>query len=187
MADLPLSRDDLRHAHNWLLGAAILALIAGALAIAVPVVASVTMAIFVGWLLIFAGLVMVSHAFSRRAPVRVTLRLLEGLLTLVAGIYLIAFPLNGTVTLTFVLAVWFFGTGALALLAAWRLRGMPGAGIAGLNGALSLILGLLIALDLPSSAAWAIGLLVGINLVFWGVRALIGAKLLKQLADARPG
>jgi uncharacterized membrane protein HdeD (DUF308 family) len=186
ISDLQLSRDDLRRARIWLLGTAILALIAGVLAIAVPAVASVTMSIFVGWILIFAGLVMVSHAFSTRAPIRVTLRLVEGLLTLLVGVYLIAFPLSGTVTLTFVLAVWFFGSGALSLIAAWRLRGMPGAGIAGLNGTLSVILGLLIALDLPSSAAWAIGLLVGINLIFWSLRSMIGAQLLKQLADTRP-
>jgi uncharacterized membrane protein HdeD (DUF308 family) len=51
-----------------------------------------------------------------------------------------------------------------------------------LGGGLSVILGFLIAASLPSSATWAIGLLVGINLVFWGVRALIGARLLKELA-----
>jgi uncharacterized membrane protein HdeD (DUF308 family) len=75
----------------------------------------------------------------------------------IAGIYILAFPLSGTVTLTFVLAA----------------------------GALSVILGFLIAVELPSSAAWAIGLLVGINLIFWGARALIGARLLKQFLESR--
>jgi uncharacterized membrane protein HdeD (DUF308 family) len=42
------------------------------------------------------------------------------------------------------------------------------------------VLGILIAVELPSSAGWAIGLLVGINLIFWGVRALVGARLLKM-------
>jgi uncharacterized membrane protein HdeD (DUF308 family) len=63
------------------------------------------------------------------------------------------------------------------------------------GGAISVILGVLIAVNLPSSAGWAIGLLVGINLIFWGVRALVAAGLLSSLvagdrtndATARPG
>jgi uncharacterized membrane protein HdeD (DUF308 family) len=180
-----LSGDELRRARTWLQIAGILALISGVVAVAVPVVASVTMAIFVGWTLVFAGIVMASHAFASGAPLRVTLRLLEALLTLLVGIYVVVSPLTGTVTLTFMLAVWFFGTGLLTLLAASRLRGAPGAGVTAFSGTVSIVLGLLIALDLPSSAAWAIGLLVGINLIFLGVRSIIAAQMLRHLADPR--
>ena len=68
----------------------------------------------------------------------------------------------------------------MLLYDAWRLRGQAGAGWLTFNGGIPLLLGLLIAVDLPSSAAWAIGLLVGVNLVFWGVRALIAAQMLKR-------
>lgn len=51
------------------------------------------------------------------------------------------------------------------------------------SAVLSIVLAALIAMDLPSSAAWAIGLLVGINLVFWGVRALMAASLLKSVVE----
>jgi uncharacterized membrane protein HdeD (DUF308 family) len=50
-----------------------------------------------------------------------------------------------------------------------------------ISGLLAVIMGFLIAASLPSSAGWAIGLLIGINLIFWGVRALVGARLLKEL------
>jgi uncharacterized membrane protein HdeD (DUF308 family) len=46
---------------------------------------------------------------------------------------------------------------------------------------LSIILGFLIAASVPSSAAWALGLLVGIDLIFWGVRALTAAWLLNDI------
>ena len=107
--------------------------------------------------------------------------MLTAALTILAGICLLVFPLTGALTLTFFLCAWFFTTGTLQLVAWWRLRGSPGAVMLGLNGITSLILGLLIALSLPSSAAWAIGLLVGVNLVFFGVRALMAASALKQL------
>jgi uncharacterized membrane protein HdeD (DUF308 family) len=103
----------------------------------------------------------------------------------VVGIYVLAFPLSGTITLTFALAVWFFATGALELLAAieGRARG-PATLFVALGGIVSMALGALIVADLPISAGWAIGLLVGINLMFWGVRALTVARLLKRVSEA---
>jgi uncharacterized membrane protein HdeD (DUF308 family) len=105
-------------------------------------------------------------------------------LTLAAGVFLLVAPLTGTLTLTFVLAAWFFALGVTELGAAWATRGVPGAGVAGFNGALSLLLGVLITADLPSSAGWAIGLLVGIILLSWGVRAFMLAVLLRRVAEA---
>ena len=51
------------------------------------------------------------------------------------------------------------------------------------GGALALVLAVLIALDLPSSAEWAIGLIVGVNLIFWGTRTLVAASLLKRVFE----
>jgi uncharacterized membrane protein HdeD (DUF308 family) len=137
----------------------------------------VTAAIFVGWVLVASGIAVAIHAISHRAPVRC----IEALIALVAGFYLLVFPLHGTVTLTFVLAVWFFARGILTLLYAIQWRGTPGSWIYALGGTLCVILGFLIAASLPSSATWAIGLLVGVDLIFWGVRALVGSRLLKEL------
>jgi uncharacterized membrane protein HdeD (DUF308 family) len=158
----------------------VLSLLAGAAAIVVPAAASVGLSVFIGWLLVFAGAVMGIHAFSRHTRDRMAMRVLNALLTLAVGLYLLIFPLSGTITLTFLLAVWFFGVGALELLAAWRARGLPGVGLMAFHGGVSLVLGLLIAVSLPSSAAWAIGLLVGINLIMWGVRALVLAMALRR-------
>jgi uncharacterized membrane protein HdeD (DUF308 family) len=179
-----MSEEELRRARRWLLVTGILAIVAGVAAIAVPAVASVATAIFIGWVLAIAGAIMGAHALSRHTRPRSTLRIVTAALTFLAGLYLLLFPLHGTVTLTFVLLVWFFGIGSLELLAAWAQRGLPGAGMFAFTGILSLLLGILIAADFPSSADWAIGLLVGINLVFWGVRALLLAAALKRAAEA---
>jgi uncharacterized membrane protein HdeD (DUF308 family) len=182
-AGLPLPTDELRRIRRWLLVTGILSILAGVAAIAVPAVASVTTAIFVGWVLTFAGIVMAVHAFSLRGRRDIALNVLDAALALLVGLYLVIFPLSGTVTLTLLLAVWFFGMGVFSLVAAWRARGVPGAGIAALGGALSLVLGILVAVDLPSSAGWAIGLLVGVNLISWGVRAVMASSLLKRALD----
>jgi uncharacterized membrane protein HdeD (DUF308 family) len=176
-----LTGEELRRARKLLTVGGILALIAGLVAIVVPVIASVTIALFIGWVMVAGGITMAIQAVSNRAP----LRALEALLTLIAGLYVVIFPLNGTVTLTFVLSVWLFATGVLSLLAASRLGRTPQAWSAGIGGVLSVILGFLIADSLPSSAAWAIGLLVGIDLIFWGVRALVAARLLGQAVQER--
>jgi uncharacterized membrane protein HdeD (DUF308 family) len=185
-----LSPADLKRARTWLLVTGILAILTGIAAVAVPAIASVTIAIFIGWVLLASGIVMGFHAVSHRihdAPGsrrHFALRILNALLTFLVGLGILVFPLTGTVTLTFMLAVWFFAGGVLTLAAAWQAWGLPGAGLLAFNGALSLALGILIAADLPSSAAWAIGLLVGINLIFFGLRALLGAQLLgKALAE----
>ncbi|MGZ6589949.1 MAG: HdeD family acid-resistance protein, partial [Solirubrobacteraceae bacterium] len=161
----------------WLIVAGSLALVIGIVSIAVPVIASLTAAIFMGWVLVAAGIAVAIPAVSHRAPVRG----LEALIALAAGFYLLVFPRHGAVTLTFVLAVWFFARGILTLTYAMQWRGVPGSWIYGLGGILSVILGFMIAASLPSSGTWAIGLLVGVDLIFWGVRALVSARLLKEL------
>jgi uncharacterized membrane protein HdeD (DUF308 family) len=174
----------LRRARTLLLLTGVLSVVAGLASIIVPAVASVATAIFIGWILLFAGVVMAVNAFSGHLSAgERALRLLTAVLTIVAGFYLLVAPLSGTLTLTFILAAWFLAIGALELVAAWRVRGDPGAGLMALSGVASLVLGLLIALSLPSSADWAIGLLVGINLIFWGVRALMLAGAMKAAMD----
>jgi uncharacterized membrane protein HdeD (DUF308 family) len=176
-----LPEEDLRRARKWLTISGILALIAGIVAIAVPAIASVTIAIFVGWVLVFAGATMAMHAFALHARGgELALRLVEALLPLVAGVCILLFPLTGVLTLTFFLTAWFLASGAVLLYGARRVRGVPGSGWLAFNGAVSLLLGILILVDLPSSAGWAIGLLVGVNLLFWGIRALVAASALKH-------
>jgi uncharacterized membrane protein HdeD (DUF308 family) len=176
--DRPIA-EAIRRARRWLMVAGVLAALTGVAAVAVPLIASVAITIFIGWILVVAGVIAGVHAISHRAA----LRGLDALLTLLAGLYLLIFPLSGTVSLTFVLAVWLCASGVLSLIAAVRRRDAPDMAITALGGVISLILGVLIAVNLPSSAGWAIGLLVGINLIFWGVRALTGARALKLLLD----
>jgi uncharacterized membrane protein HdeD (DUF308 family) len=181
-----LPADALDKARRLLLILGILSLIAGVAAILVPIVASVTMTIFIGWLLMFFGVMSGIETFrSDDARGQKAWRALNAVLSVLIGFYLVALPLSGTITLTFLLSVWFFGTGVFSLVAAWQLRGRPGWGWAAVNGALAVIGGLLIALSLPASAAWAIGLVVGIYMIWWGIDALFASALLKRVIRDR--
>ena len=106
-------------------------------------------------------------------------------MTLIAGLYVLVFPLSGTVTLTFVLAVWFLASGVLLLIDALSPRAGAASWAAAFGGVLSIVLGFLVAASVPSSAPWALGLLVGIDLIFWGVRALTAAGYWTTSADRR--
>jgi uncharacterized membrane protein HdeD (DUF308 family) len=175
-------QQELRERWRGLRLAGILAIIVGLVAIAVPAVFSVGTSIFIGIILLFAGSWMLFDAWSVRGAGRVAIRVFWALLTEVAGLYLLLAPLSGTVTLTFVLVVYFIAIGLVRIAEAIVIRGLPGAGMVGVNGVLSLLIGLLIGLDSPSSADWAIGLLVGIDLLFAGWGLLTVSGLGKRLA-----
>jgi uncharacterized membrane protein HdeD (DUF308 family) len=149
-----------------------LAVVAGLFAIAVPAVFSVGTAVFIGVVLICSSIPLAFNAFAAHDSGSTILRLLLAALTAFAGVYLLVAPLEGTYTLTVMLVIWFVAVGCLRIAGGLAMLGAPGAGLSILNGVVSLILGILIAEDLPSSADWAIGLLVGIDLLFFGMSAL---------------
>jgi len=159
--------------------------VAGIAAIAVPAVASVSIAVFVGILLLCAGVAQGVGAFRAEAVGRGIVSGLLGLLMIVAGGALLADPHGGTVTLTLVLALWLFASGIVRIVWAARARDViDHAGLVGLGGGLSILLGVLIANHLPSSAAWAIGLLVGIELLSAGAALVYLAFALKRTSPA---
>jgi uncharacterized membrane protein HdeD (DUF308 family) len=164
--------DDQRRSRTLLIVAGVLALLAGFGAIVVPAVAAVGTAIFIGIVLLLGGIPLAMEAFAGHDLGGTLLRLLVAALTAIAGIYLLAAPLEGTYTLTVMLVIWFVAIGFARLAGGLVHLGLPGAGASALSGLLSIILGVLIAEKLPSSADWAIGLLVGIDLLFFGMNAL---------------
>jgi uncharacterized membrane protein HdeD (DUF308 family) len=155
-----------------ILAAGILAILAGLVAILVPVLASVATALLIGWVLVGMGAFILIDAFSRHGFARIAFRVLLAIATFIAGLYLVFAPLEGTYSLTVILVIWFVATGltqTMIGIAEWK---MPGSGLMILSGIVSFVLGLLIANELPEAAAWAIGLLVGIQLIFYGMSAL---------------
>jgi uncharacterized membrane protein HdeD (DUF308 family) len=178
----PAVREGLARSWKALMAVGIVAILIGCVAILVPAVASVGTAIFIGWILLIAGAFLVAGAFTAHSIGTVVLRLVWAVLTVLVGVYLIAEPHNGTLTLTLVLGIYFLFMGVTRVTLAFVTRGQQNAGLLGLSGFAGLLVGILILAKFPSSADWAIGLLVGIDLIFAGWTLTSVALLGKDLA-----
>ena len=172
---------------SWklLLTAGIISTVLGAIAIIVPPLASVTITYLVGILLLIGAVAFVAEAISRGSTGHRIWSALLAVLYVFAGVWLIINPVSGTITLTWILAIFFLLIGVLRLIAGIASRGkVPNAGWTIVNGVLSILIAVLVIGDLPSSAAWAIGLLVGIQLLFDGIALIATAMAGKQLAES---
>jgi uncharacterized membrane protein HdeD (DUF308 family) len=178
----PEVRAGLQRTWKALMAIGVLAILIGCVAILVPAVASVATAIFIGWILIIAGAFLVAGAFMANSVGSVLLRLVWALLTVVVGIFLIVEPDSGTLTLTLILGLYFLFMGITRIAVAFAARGQQGAGLVGLSGFCGLLIGILVLVKFPSSADWAIGLLVGIDLIFAGWTLVSVALVGKDLA-----
>jgi len=180
----PQVREALGRSWKALMTVGLIAIGLGCVAILVPAVAAVGTAIFIGWLLLIVGAVMVAGAFSAHSIGTLMLRMVWAILTVIVGLWLIVEPHNGTLTLTFVLGVYFLFMGLTRVTIAFIGRGQPNAGLLGLSGVAGLLIGILILAKFPSSADWAIGLLVGIDLIFIGWTLTSVALLGRDLSRA---
>jgi uncharacterized membrane protein HdeD (DUF308 family) len=153
-------------------------LVLGASAIALPVLATVAFTIILGWLFLVSGVIGLFTTIWMRGAPGFWWSLLSAVLGIVVGLLLLASPLRGAVSLTLVLVAFFVIEGVATIMFALdHKRELSGRWAWMLvSGIIDLVLAVMIFAGLPSSAAWAIGLLVGINMVFGGA-ALIGLSL----------
>lgn len=148
----------------------IVLVVLGILAIVVPVIATLAVAIFVGWLFLISGIVGLVTTFMARQMPGFWWALLSAVLAIAAGLVLLAWPVSGAVSLTLLLIVFFTIEGVLTIMYAIEhkreLSGRWGWMLA--SGIIDLVLAAMILAGLPGTAAWALGLLVGINMLFGG-------------------
>lgn len=112
------------------------------------------------------------HAHQWRFWIGGAAAIFIGLLSIAAGLFLLLFPLEGVVALTLVLIALFLAAGVVKCAYAWKLRDGKGWGWMLAAGLASLTFGVLIWTGLPGSAFWVLGLLVGIDLMFYGASLL---------------
>jgi uncharacterized membrane protein HdeD (DUF308 family) len=162
-----------RKSVNWSIFLEVLMIVAGILAIVLPSVAGLAATLLFGWLLIFSGLAHFVFAWHTRASGGVLWEILVGLVYLLIGIYLLWSPVRGLTALTFGLAIYLFVEAILELAMGFRLRSLRGSGWLFFDGIITLILAILIWRSWPASAAWAIGIIVGVSMIFSGISRLM--------------
>jgi uncharacterized membrane protein HdeD (DUF308 family) len=165
-----LARVESQIGEHWILYLilGLVLLVGGLAAIAFPFLSTIAAKLALGWIFVFSGGMAIVHAFGAGKWQGFLLNLLIGVMYVVAGGYLLLLPLAGIVTLTIVVAALFLADGVLEAIMAFRIRPHEGWGWVLLSGLAAIAAGLLIALQLPNSATWAIGLLVGIKMIFAG-------------------
>jgi uncharacterized membrane protein HdeD (DUF308 family) len=170
-----------RHFTGWSIAVSILMIVAGVLAIAVPIAAGVAVNIVVAWLLVFAGVAHLVFGWHLRAVGALLWQVLLGILYIGIGIYLLAHPLAGLATLTLALAIYLFAEGVLELILAFQIHSRQARGWLVLDGIVTLILGFMIWRTWPASTEWAIGTLVGISMIFSGSTRLMLSMAARSL------
>ena len=153
-------------------------LVLGLIAVALPPLATVATTIVIGWLFLVSGVMgLIATFWMRKAP-GFWWSLISAIVGIAVGTVLLASPLRAALSLTIVLVAFFIIEGVASIMFALdhrrELSGRWGWMLA--SGVVDLILGAMIFGGLPSTAAWAIGLLVGINMLFGG-SALIAMAL----------
>ena len=173
---------------NWklFLVEGIILVVLGAAAIIIPQLATLTVDFLIGWVLLFSGIAGLFTTFSVRPMPGFWWALLSAAIGIASGLILLFSPATGVVSLTIVLVAFFLIEGIASIMFALDHRSeLPGTwGAMLLSGIVDLVLGGLIFFGLPSSAGWAIGLLVGINMIFGGF-ALIAMALQARTLDVK--
>ena len=157
-------------------------IILGVAALSAPFWTGVTATLLVSCLVLAAGIGQCVFALQAQSLSRGILAFLLGGMTVLCGLVMVANPLLNLGILTLALAAWFVVTGVCEVLYALQLRPLRGWGWTALGGALSALLGAMIYTQWPLSGAWAVGILVGIKVLFLGVTMVVLGRAARELA-----
>ncbi len=154
----------------------------GAIAIVLPQVASLTIALFLGWLLLIGGGIGFATTLMARSAPAFWWALASAGASIVAGAVLVAWPIGGIVYLTFILATFLVADGFIMIMFGVEHRRQLSQrwGWLVLNGLLDLLFATIVVVALPGSAGWALGLVVGFDML------LGGSSLIAMALKARP-
>lgn len=170
---------------GWYLAAAVLFIVLGIFAIIEPGVAGLGVTLLVGWLLIFGAIFHFIHAFKGGGARQIIFQVLIGILYLIGGFYFLTHTIMAVATLTLLLAGIILAEGVIELISYFRNRKEGASGWILVNSIITLLLGGLIWFHWPSSSVWAIGTLVGVNLLMTGfTRLMFGLAIRKMVTPA---
>ena len=170
-----------RRSRKTLMTTSIVLIIIGIVGIALPQFLSMAIALFAGWLLLFAGSIALFiswYGFRDR-----WVAWLKPFVLVAVGLLILLNPIAGTAALGLMLAIYFLFDGFAGVGSAWEMRPQSGWGWMMFNGATSLVLALIFILGWPFSSAWLIGMFIGISLLIDGISLLMFCLASRPLDD----
>lgn len=179
-------REAVRRHWGLFLAQGLVMLVLGLLALARPMIATLAVEIFAGWLFLVGGIVGLAGVVTARKMPGFVWGLIRAAMAILVGILLLWRPLAGVLTLTLLLAAFFAAQGVAQIIAAISQRAaLPGSWTwVLLSGVIDLILAAIIISGWPGTAAWVLGLMVGINLIMSGVALVVTALACRRVAAA---
>ena len=175
----------LRQNWGWFVGLGALFVVLGFVGLVFVGIATLISVLFVGWAFLIGGVVEVIHAIMRKGWSGFWLDLISGIITAMAGLFIVLHPLTGASVLTIFIGVMFLIGGIFRIAAGIAVKN-PYAGWFVVQGIVSLLLGILILAQWPNSLVWVIGTLVSIDLLINGFRLIsfgMAAKSLSVIGD----
>jgi uncharacterized membrane protein HdeD (DUF308 family) len=162
-----------KEAAGMSIGLAVVMIVLGLLAVGVPLASGIGISILMAWIIVFSGFMYLAYAFAARGAGAFIWRMLVGMAYIIGGGYLGFHPRLALTSFTLVLAAVLLFEGIMAIVVFFRFRSLPGSGWILFDGIVTLLLSYLIWRPWPLSSAWAIGTLVGINLMVSGITWLM--------------
>lgn len=167
---------------GWFFALGIVFIIGGIFAIAMPLVSSIAVSIFLAAVLVVAGVVQIWQSFGVKSWTGFIWQLIIGIVMLLGGIAIYTQPATGSFALTLIIAAVFIAKGVFQIVLSFRLRPMDGWGWILAAGIIALLAGLMIVSNFPFSGLWVPGTLAGISLIFTGWSYIALGLAAKRLA-----
>jgi len=176
-----LGLEDLRHKWGWFLALGIAMIVLGVIALGMIPIATLATVMVLGWLMVLSGIVEAVHGFQVRGWSGMFLHLAGGVLGVLIGLLIVTHPIAGALAWTLLFASFFTVIGLFRLIGAIRLK-FPNWGWAAFDGAVTLLLGIMLWAGWPGSGIWFLGMAVGISLVLRGWSYVMLATTVRSLA-----
>jgi uncharacterized membrane protein HdeD (DUF308 family) len=161
----------------------VLLIVFGMLAVGSPFLAAVAVNVVIAWLIVLAGAVHLTLAFSAHSAGSVIWKLLVGVAYLLFGGYVILHPVLAVASLTLILASLFLIEGVLDIVLFSKMRSVRGSNWVLIDGVITVLLGLMIYAQWPSSSVWAIGTLVGVSMIISGITRVMMSLAVRKTSE----
>jgi uncharacterized membrane protein HdeD (DUF308 family) len=161
-------RETVKRHSLWYLIQGALMVLGGILALVYPIVSSVAVVLFLGWLLIISGVVQGISLIDARNLPNFWLQLVSVVLSVIVGLLIIRNPGQGLLTITLLLIVFFMVEGFSKVIFALTIRPFPNWGWVLVSGIIGILLSFYLLASLPVTAVWLLGVLIGIQLISEG-------------------